>query len=199
MKPAMRSDGRGQSDSALGETVALWTRFIVEAEEPRRRAHLVLKSARQRKLRDRGQRRREMQTTSELLRTKRDLRARPRDHAKAPRRRPYFFFETVTDRPLICQRWTREMCEEGRRTTDGLPPPAGGLGVLTPDPEPPEMPQTAVGADLLEPLEVVTELGVDAVGEDLVRLAVDNVLLPVEEPGGDLELGGVLQDRHDPL
>jgi hypothetical protein len=49
--------------------------------------------------------------------------------------------------------------------------------------------ETTVSADLLEALEVLAELGVDAVGEDLGVLAVDDVALPVEEPGGDLVCG----------
>lgn len=57
------------------------------------------------------------------------------------------------------------------------------------------MPETAVSPDLLQPLEVVAELGVDAVGERLAVLAVDDVLLPVKEPAGDLVLGGVLLRR----
>lgn len=44
------------------------------------------------------------------------------------------------------------------------------------------MSQTTVGADLLEALKVVTELGVDTVGKDLRVLAVDNVALSVKEP-----------------
>lgn len=51
------------------------------------------------------------------------------------------------------------------------------------------MTKTTVSADLLEALEIVTELGVDTVGEDLSVLAVDNVALPVEEPAGDLVCG----------
>jgi hypothetical protein len=58
--------------------------------------------------------------------------------------------------------------------------------VLTTDAEAPVVTETTVSADLLEALEVVTELGVDTVSEDLSVLAVDNVALPVEEPGGDL-------------
>ena len=54
------------------------------------------------------------------------------------------------------------------------------------------MPETAVSPDLLQPLEVVAELGVDAVGERLAVLAVDDVLLSVEEPAGDLVLRRVL-------
>lgn len=63
------------------------------------------------------------------------------------------------------------------------------------------MSETTVGPNLLQPLEVVAELGVDTVGEDLSVLAVDDVLLPVEEPSGDLVLGRVLlkKDEQDPL
>jgi hypothetical protein len=59
--------------------------------------------------------------------------------------------------------------------------------------------ETTVSADLLQALKIVTELGVDAVGEDLTVLAVDNVALSVEEPGGDLVLGRVLEDGNDSL
>lgn len=61
------------------------------------------------------------------------------------------------------------------------------------------MTETTVGADLLQALEILTELGVDTVGEDLVVLAVDNVALPVEEPGRDLVLSGVLDDGDNAL
>lgn len=44
------------------------------------------------------------------------------------------------------------------------------------------MTETTVRADLLQALQVITELGVDTVGEDLGVLAVDNVALTVEEP-----------------
>ena len=61
------------------------------------------------------------------------------------------------------------------------------------------MAETSVGTDLLQSLEVLTELGVDTVGEDLEVLAVDNVALSVEEPRGDLVLGGVLDDGDNAL
>lgn len=61
------------------------------------------------------------------------------------------------------------------------------------------MTETTVGADLLEALEILTELGVDTVGKNLVVLAIDNVALPVEEPRGDLVLGRVLDDGDDTL
>ena len=61
------------------------------------------------------------------------------------------------------------------------------------------MSQTTVGPDLLQALEVITELGVDTVSQDLGVLAVDNVALSVEEPRGDLVLRGVLDDGDDSL
>jgi len=83
--------------------------------------------------------------------------------------------------------------------TDGPSPSAGGLGVLTTDTETPVVSETSVRADLLQSLEVVTELGVDTVGEDLEVLAVDNVALSVEEPGWDLVLHWVLDDGDNAL
>jgi hypothetical protein len=71
--------------------------------------------------------------------------------------------------------------------------------VLSTDTEAPVVTKTTVSADLLQALEVITELGVDTVGEDLAVLAIDNVALPVEEPGGDLVLGGVLDDGNNAL
>ena len=71
--------------------------------------------------------------------------------------------------------------------------------MLATDAEAPVVTETTVSADLLQALEVLTELGVDTVGEDLAVLAVDNVALPVEEPGGDLVLGGVLDDGDNAL
>lgn len=44
------------------------------------------------------------------------------------------------------------------------------------------MTETTVGADLLEALKIVTELGVNTVGEDLRVLAINDIALPVEEP-----------------
>ena len=66
--------------------------------------------------------------------------------------------------------------------------------MLTADADAPPVAETAVGADLLEPLDVVAELGVEVLGEDLGVLAGLPVLLSVEEPEGDLELAGVLDD-----
>lgn len=83
--------------------------------------------------------------------------------------------------------------------TDGSTPPSGSLGVLTTDPQSPVVTQTTVGADLLQPLQVLTELAFHVVGEHLAVLSVDDVALSVEEPGGDLVLRRVLDDGDDAL
>ena len=64
--------------------------------------------------------------------------------------------------------------------------------MLTTDTEAPVVSETTVGTDLLQSLEILTELGVDTVGNDLAVLAIDDILLSVKEPGGDLVLGRVL-------
>ena len=56
-----------------------------------------------------------------------------------------------------------------------------------------------MSTDLLQTLEIVTELGVDTVGENLRILAIDDIALTVEEPRRDLVLGGVLDDGDDSL
>jgi hypothetical protein len=58
--------------------------------------------------------------------------------------------------------------------------------VLTADTEAPVVTKTTVSTDLLQSLKIVTELAVDTVGEDLAVLAINDIALPVEEPGGDL-------------
>ena len=74
-----------------------------------------------------------------------------------------------------------------------------GLGVLATDAKAPVVTETAVGADLLEALEVVTELRVDRIGEDLAVLAVNNVPLPVQEPCGNFELRRILDNGDQTL
>ena len=69
--------------------------------------------------------------------------------------------------------------------------------MLPPDTQTPEVSQPPVRADLLQTLQVITKLRVDVVREDLVVLAVDDVLLSVEEPGRDLVLRRVLDDGDD--
>ena len=71
--------------------------------------------------------------------------------------------------------------------------------MLTADTETPVVTQTTVGADLLQALEIITEFRVDTVSQDLRVLAVDDIALPVEEPGRNLVLGRVLNDGDDAL
>lgn len=71
--------------------------------------------------------------------------------------------------------------------------------MLTTDSETPVVTQTTMGTDLLQALEILTQLGLHLVSEDLRVLAVSDVALSVEEPGGDLVLGRVLDDGDDAL
>ena len=83
--------------------------------------------------------------------------------------------------------------------TNGSAAATSSLGVLSTDTQTPVVTQTPVGADLLQTLQIITELAVDSVGEHLAVLAVDDVALSVEEPGWDLVLGWVLEDGDDAL
>lgn len=61
------------------------------------------------------------------------------------------------------------------------------------------MTETTVSTDLLQALEILTELAINTVRQDLGVLAVDDIALSVEEPGGDLVLRRVLDDGDDSL
>ena len=76
--------------------------------------------------------------------------------------------------------------------TDSFSLVTGGLGVLTSHTETPVVTQATMGADLLQTLQVLTELVVQDVGHHLGGLAVLDVTLPVQEPVGDLVLARVL-------
>lgn len=58
---------------------------------------------------------------------------------------------------------------------------------------------TSVSTNLLESFNVVTQLAVYGIGQQLRVLAIGNVLLSVQKPVGNLELGRVLQDLDDSL
>ena len=83
--------------------------------------------------------------------------------------------------------------------TDSPATSSSGLGVLATDTESPVVTETTVSTDLLQALQIITELGVDTVGEDLAVFAIDDIALTIEEPGWDLVLGRVLDDGDDPL
>ena len=61
------------------------------------------------------------------------------------------------------------------------------------------MTETTVGADTLQALEILTDLAIDTVGDHVVVLAIADVALSVQEPGGDLVLKGVLEDGDEAL
>lgn len=61
------------------------------------------------------------------------------------------------------------------------------------------MTETTVDAHLLHTLKVLTDLGLHVVRQNLRVLAGSEVLLPVQEPAGDLELLGSLEDVDDTL
>jgi len=61
------------------------------------------------------------------------------------------------------------------------------------------MSQTTMSTDFLQSLKIITKFGVNTVGQNLRVLAVDNILLSVQEPCRNLELGGVLNDGNDAL
>ena len=51
--------------------------------------------------------------------------------------------------------------------------------------------------DLLQALQVLTQLAVHTVGQDLRIFAIHNVALAIEEPCRDLILSGILDDGDD--
>ena len=53
------------------------------------------------------------------------------------------------------------------------------------------MSQTSVSSDLLESLQVLSELGVNTVGDELRPVALTNISLSVEEPLGDVVVSGL--------
>ena len=53
--------------------------------------------------------------------------------------------------------------------------------------------------DLLQTLKILTHLAVETVGQEWGVLAIDNILLSVKEPVGDLVLAGVLNNGHNAL
>ena len=76
-------------------------------------------------------------------------------------------------------------------------PASSGASVLSTNSDTPPVTKTAVGTDLLHPLNVIAELGIEVLREHLGILPRFEILLPVEEPKWDLELAGVLDDRDE--
>ena len=61
------------------------------------------------------------------------------------------------------------------------------------------MSQTTMRTNLLQSLQVLTQLAVHPVGKDLVILAIHDIALSVEEPCRDLVLCRALDDGDDAL
>ena len=69
--------------------------------------------------------------------------------------------------------------------------------VLATDTDSPPVTKTSVSSDLLEALDIVTKLGIDVLSKNLGVLSSLEILLSVEEPKGDLELTGVLDNSNN--
>jgi hypothetical protein len=54
-----------------------------------------------------------------------------------------------------------------------------------------------MGSDLLESLNIITELGGNVLRKDLTVLSRLEILLTIQKPKWDFELTGVLDDGHD--
>jgi hypothetical protein len=61
------------------------------------------------------------------------------------------------------------------------------------------MSQTTMSTNFLQSLKIVAKFRVNTVGQNLRVLAVDNILLSVQEPCRDLKLCGVLNDGNNAL
>ena len=72
-----------------------------------------------------------------------------------------------------------------------------GASVLSTHSDIPPVTQTTVRSDFLHAFNVVTELGGNVLRKDLGVFTRLEVLLSIEEPQGDLELAGVLDDSDD--
>ena len=69
--------------------------------------------------------------------------------------------------------------------------------MLATDTDSPPVTKTSVSSDLLEALDIVTKLGIDVLSKNLAVLSSLEILLSVEEPKGDLELTGVLDNSNN--
>lgn len=81
----------------------------------------------------------------------------------------------------------------------GLTTTGSGLGVLTSDLQAPEVSDTSVSSDLLQSLQVISQLRLQTVSKNVDVLTGDLVLLSVQEPSWDLVLAWVLHDGDDSL
>lgn len=83
--------------------------------------------------------------------------------------------------------------------THGLTAAARRASVLTTDAETVGVTDTTVSANLLQALKIVTEADINGVAAHVLGLAALGATLTVQEPLGDLVLGGVSDDVGDLL
>jgi hypothetical protein len=74
---------------------------------------------------------------------------------------------------------------------------SSGASVLSTDSNIPPVTKTPMGSDLLESLNIITELGGNVLRKDLTVLSRLEILLTIQKPKWDFELTGVLDDGHD--
>jgi len=99
-----------------------------------------------------------------------------------------------------CRVWARHSesgCSLLSGDTESSAGSACGLGLLTSDLVAPEVSQTSVSSDLLESLQILSELGVDTVGDELRPVAFTDISLSVKEPLGDVVVSGLGKDVVD--
>lgn len=85
------------------------------------------------------------------------------------------------------------------RHTHSPPPPPRSLRMLPSNPQTPIMTQSTMGANLLQPLQVLAQFTFHPVGQYLRVLAIYNVSLTIEEPCWDFVLGRIIDDGYDPF
>jgi len=69
--------------------------------------------------------------------------------------------------------------------------------VLSADANVPPVAQTAVGADLLKAFQIISQFGGNVLRKDLAVLARLEIFLTIQEPYGNFELTGILNDGHE--
>jgi len=72
--------------------------------------------------------------------------------------------------------------------TESTASTAGGLGALTTDLNAEVMTETSVLAGLLHALKILTETGINLIGNELAPFTITDAALPVKEPKGDAVL-----------
>ena len=87
-----------------------------------------------------------------------------------------------------------DLCSLLSNDSEGLSASTGGLGSLTSDLLSPEVSETSVVLGLSHSLEILSESGIHQVGDELGIGSISGVLLSVEEPLGDVVVGGSSDD-----